>query len=74
VSGNVVPLENYTIPEGSELILTVLDSDVSFNTLSRQQNAINEFLNGIRNSDEHLGDEFDAILSQRVNIARSIDL
>jgi len=40
VSGNVVPLENYTIPEGSELILTVLDSDVSFNTLSRQQNAL----------------------------------
>jgi len=73
-SGRVIPLDNPTIPEGSDLIITVLDAAVPGNILARQKKAINEFLEGIRNCDEPLGPEFDEIINRRFNIVRELDL
>jgi len=72
--GRVIPLGNPAIPEGSELIVTVLDTTVSDNALSRQQRAVDELLESIRDCDESLGLEFDEVIGQRFNIARGLDL
>ena len=72
--GRVIPLGNPAIPEGSDLIVTVLDVALPDNALARQKKAVNEFLEGIRNCNEPLGSEFDEVISQRFNIARGLDL
>ena len=72
--GRIIPFGNPIIPEGSDLIMTVLDANAPDNTLSRQQMAVNEFLENIRNCDEPLGAEFDEVIRQRFTIARGLDL
>jgi len=72
--GRVVPLGDVEVPEGSDLIVTVLDALTPDNTILRQQKAVSEFLEGIRNSGEPLGAEFDKAISNRFNIARGLDV
>ena len=72
--GRIVPLGNHAIPEGSDLILTVLDTPAQDNALRRQQRAVDEFLENIRNCNEPLGPAFDEALNQRFNIARELEL
>jgi hypothetical protein len=72
--GRVIPFGNPKIPEGSDIILTVLDPAVMEDPLEKQRRAVKEFLEGIRNCDEPLGSEFDEVISKRFNIARELDL
>jgi len=72
--GRVVTLDDPDIPEGSSLIVTVLDDAAPDNALLRQQRAVNEFLENMRNCDEPLGSEFDKVMGQRFNISRGLDL
>jgi len=72
--GRVVPIGNPAIPEGSSLIVTVLDDVSSESTLSRQQRAVNAFLESMQNCDEPLSTKFDEVMGQRFNISRGLDL
>jgi len=72
--GRVVPFGNPAIPEGSSLIVTVLDDVSSESALIKQQSAVNDFLANLQSSDEPLGSEFDELISQRFNISRGLDL
>ena len=73
-NGRIVPVGNPDIPEGSRIILTVLDALRPDSTLLRQQNAVNLFLENIINCDEPLGSEFDEVIKQRFTISRELDL
>ena len=72
--GQVVPVGNPIIPEGSRLILTVLDAQQSETPIEKQRSAIDRFLNEMQTCDEILSSEFDAIINQRINLSREVDL
>jgi hypothetical protein len=72
--GQVVPLEAPEIPEGSDLIVTVLEGYIPDNRLARQNMAVNEFLSAMQQNDEPLGDDFDEIISRRFNTSRGLQL
>ena len=72
--GRVVPLGNPNIPEGSEIIMTILDASVPENPIEKQRRAIDRFLEEMRTCDEPLGQEFDAAISQRINLSREVDI
>ena len=72
--GRVVTLGNPIIPEGSSLIVTVLDDIASESTLIRQQSAVNDLLANIKSCDEPLGAEFDEVVGHRFNISRGLEL
>jgi len=66
--GLIVPLGNPVIPEGSELIVTVLEPSTE-NRAERQRNAFRRFMAAMESAPP-LPDEFDEIISRRVNIQR----
>jgi hypothetical protein len=70
--GRVVPLGNPTIPEGSELIITVLEPPAK-NHAERQREAFRRFMKGMDDTPP-LPPEFDEIVNLRVNIKREADL
>ncbi len=70
--GHVIPCGNPFIPEGSELIITIMDSPIT-SRAERQREAFKRFMAAMDNTPP-LSDEFDAILAQRVNIAREVEL
>jgi hypothetical protein len=70
--GRVIPLGNPLIPEGSEIILTVLEPQTK-SRAERQREAFKRFMAAMENSPP-LPDEFDEIISQRVNIRREVKL
>ncbi len=70
--GRVVPLGNPVIPEGSELIITVMDAPAR-SRAERQQEAFKRFMEAM-DATPPLPAEFDEILAQRVNIAREVEL
>jgi len=72
--GRIVPLGNPTIPEGSEIILTILDTSVPESPLDKQRRAIDRFLEDMSACDEPLGPEFDSVVGQRMNLSREVDL
>ena len=72
--GRVVPLGNPSIPEGSTLLVTVLDDIAPDDALARQRRAVNTFLEAMRDCDEPLGPEFDDVINRRFNISRELDL
>jgi len=72
--GRVVPLGNPSIPEGSEIIMTILDASVPESPIEKQRRAIDRFLEEMRTCDEPLGPEFDAVISQRMNLSREVDI
>ena len=71
-SGRVIPLGNPAIPEGSELIITVLDARTHSHA-ERQIQAFRKFMAAMDNTPP-LPSEFDEIISQRVNIQREVEL
>ena len=70
--GRVVPLGKPSIPEGSALIITVLETPIK-NRAERQQKAFKQFMAAMKNTPP-LTDEFDEIISKRVNIQREVEL
>ena len=72
--GRVVPTGNPIIPEGSHIILTVLDTLTSENPVRKQRKAIDRFLREISECDETLSPEFDAIVNQRANLSREVEV
>ena len=77
-NGQFVPVEALEIPEGSEAIVTVLDTAQSGMSQIPEENAHaktwRKFLEEIKACDEPLGEEFDKAMSERVNFTRAIDL
>jgi hypothetical protein len=70
--GRVIPFGNPVIPEGSELIITVLEPPPK-SRAKQQREAFKRFINGMDNTPP-LPPEFDEIINQRVNINREINL
>lgn len=70
--GRIIPRGNPFIPEGSELIITVMDTPLK-SRAERQQEAFRRFMDGMENTPP-LPDEFDEIIAQRVNITREVEL
>jgi hypothetical protein len=70
--GRIIPLGNSIIPEGSEIILTVLEPETK-NRAERQREAFERFMTAIENTPP-LEDEFEKIISRRVNIRREVEL
>ena len=72
-NGHIIPIGNPPIPDGMEVIITVLDQPAGMSRAQRQKQAMNKLWEDLAGC-EPLGPEFDAILSQRVNITRELDL
>ncbi len=70
--GHVIPRGNPFIPEGSELIITIMDDPVTSRS-ERQREAFKRFMVAMDNTPP-LPDEFDEIIAKRVNIAREVEL
>jgi hypothetical protein len=70
--GRVIPRGNPFIPEGSELIITIMDAPV-MSRAERQQEAFKRFMIAMDNTPP-LPVEFDEIIAQRVNITREVEL
>ena len=68
--GRIIPLGNPAIPEGSDIILTILDVSVPESPVKKQRRAIDRFLEEMRTCDETLSSGFDALISQRMNLTR----
>ena len=71
-NGRIIPLGNPAIPEGSEIILTVLESQTE-SRAKQQRKAFQKFMTTMANTPP-LTDEFDKIISRRVNIRREVEL
>jgi len=71
-NGRIIPLGNPAIPEGSEIILTVLEPQAK-NRAEQQRKAFIKFMAAMANTPP-LTDEFDEIINQRVNIRREVEL
>ena len=70
--GSVVPLGNPSIPDDSDLIITVLEP-LEESRSQRQRRAFMQFMEDMDNTPP-LPTEFDDVLAQRVNFTREIDL
>jgi hypothetical protein len=70
--GRIVPLGNPVIPEGSMLIVTVLEPLME-SRAERQRKAFRRFITAMESAPP-LPDEFDEIISRRVNIQREVGL
>jgi virulence-associated protein VagC len=68
----VIPFGEPVIPEGSELIITVLKSATESRS-ERQRRAFETFMENTKDAPP-LPPEFDEIIRQRVSINREIDL
>jgi len=70
--------ENFKIPQRRKVIVTVIEEESHEDIIKGQRKAIDEFLRAIKEMDElgiePLGEEFDKVISQRVNITRELDL
>ena len=72
--GQVVPLGNPNIPEGSEIIMTILDASVPESPIEKQRRAIDRFLEEMQTCDEPLTPKFDAVVNQRMDLYREVDI
>jgi len=72
--GRVVPLGSPSIPEGSDIILTVLNASEAENPIKTQRRAIDRFLDEMRTCDEMLPSDFDAVINQRMSLSREVDI
>ena len=70
--GRIIPMGNPVIPEGSEIIITVLEP-IEKKRAERQREAFKRFMSAINNTPPLPG-EFDEIISRRVNIRREVEL
>ncbi|MCL2773020.1 MAG: hypothetical protein FWD71_06695 [Oscillospiraceae bacterium] len=69
---------NLKIPEYKKAIVTIIEEESHDDIVKRQRKAFDEFIKNIKVLDdlgiEPLDEEFDKIISQRVNITRELDL
>ena len=75
-NGRIVPIGNPELPDGCEVIITVLDdpaTDTVAARIERKLKAIHDLEEGLKDC-EPLPAEFDEILSQRVSITRKLDI
>jgi hypothetical protein len=72
--GRVIPQGNPVIPDVCDVILTILDTSVPESPVQKQRRAIDRFIDEMRNCDEALSPEFDAIISQRANLSREVNI
>ena len=70
--GRIVPLGDPSIPEGSDLIITVLEPSEKTRA-ERQREAFQRFMTAMDNTPP-LPPEFDEVMKERVNITREIDI
>ena len=64
-NGHIIPLGDFVIREGSEIILTVLEPKTE-NRAKRQREAFMRFMTAMENTPP-LTDEFDEIISRRTD-------
>ena len=64
------------IPDNANIIITVLDDIPSFKSIAqKQREALKRLSDGLKKiDDEPFDEEFDAIMNQRFNIGRELDL
>ena len=72
-NGRIVLIGNPKIPDGSEVIITVLDQPAGLARAQRQKKAMSELWEDLADC-EPLGPEFDNILSQGFQIAEGEDV
>ena len=72
--GRFISLENVRIPENKRVIVTILDEAPPKINHEENAKAWREFFEEMKNIDEPLPDEFDEIISHRVNFTREVDL
>lgn len=73
-SGRFISPDIATIPEHKKVIVTVLDEPVLNRDSERNRLAWNKFFSDIAECDEKLPQEFDELLSQRVNFTRELKI
>jgi hypothetical protein len=75
-NGQLIISEEVTLPEDARLIITVVDDSPQTNTKAQQQKeALNRLYVGLNAiEDEPLDEKFDAIMNQRFNVGRMLDL
>ena len=66
------------VPERRKAIVTIIEEESQEDILKGQREAFTEFMNAMKEMNdlgiEPLGEEFDQIINQRVNITRELDL
>jgi hypothetical protein len=76
--GRLFTIEGKELPEGTNLIITVLEDEDTAKIKAQNQSPSSEawlaFVEGIRNCDEVLPEEFDEIVNDGVNFTRELDL
>ena len=75
-NGQFIPSEPVTIPDNTEVyVVLVGDGDESYYSQQAHQAAFEDFVTAMGEIDnEPLDDEFDALLSKRVNFSRDLSL
>jgi len=73
-NGRVIPIGNHTMPDGIQVIITVLDDAPEQVHASEQQRAFEEFQKGLSACEPLPEEFFDELLNNRVNIARELDV
>jgi len=73
-----ISVDKSKIPERRRAIVTIIEEENKEDIIKGQRKAFNEFMRAMKEMDalgvEPLGEEFDEIISQRVNITRELDL
>lgn len=71
----IIPLTDMKIPKNKKVIITVLDDEENYDSEKNVKiKAFQNICSKLKDLDEELTDEFDEILSQRVNIARELEI
>ena len=74
-NGRIVPVGDPELPDGCKVIVTILEEGpASISRSQRQLKALLKFERELEVCNEPLSEEFDAVLSQRVNLERELDL
>jgi len=76
--GKFISKDKLKIPERRKVIVTVIEEESDEDIVKGQMDAFDEFMKAMKEMNEQgiepLGEEFDEIMSHRVNITRELDL
>ena len=76
--GKFISADKSKIPERRKAIVTIIEEESEEDIVKAQSKAFEEFMKAMKEMDEQgiepLGEEFDEIMSHRVNITRELDL
>jgi hypothetical protein len=73
-NGRIIPVGNCAIPDGVQVIITVLDDVPERGRASEQQKACEEFRKELSACKPLPEEFFDELVNNRVNITRELDL